>query len=436
MPASLPLRHRTLLIAAFWLLAALGLCALALSQGLALPWAVAIGALTLLPLCVQLARQGARISAMYRAMAGTVDSYRDGDFSFSLAWPRQDELGTLVAAHNRLGEHLRAARHALAQRELLLDTVVQNTPVATVLLDGQQHVVLANLAARKLLGNGRKLEGLALAQVLKNVPEALAQAIDAGADALLALPSAEAEEEDILHLSCRHFHLNGRPHRLLLLRQMTRELRRQEVATWKKVIRIISHELNNSLAPMASLAHSGQEMLRRGQYDKLPLALATIEERTRHLEGFLRDYARFAKLPTPRLEHGHWPDFLARLAQHIPFHLPEPVPEAAFRADPAQLSQALINLIKNAHESGSPAEAVELRLHRQAHGWHIEVLDRGSGMNAAILAQALLPFYSTKRHGTGLGLALAREIIEAHGGHISLANREGGGLAVILGLPD
>jgi len=198
---------------------------------------------------------------------------------------------------------------------------------------------------------------------------------------------------------------------------------------------VISHELNNSLAPVASLAHSGGELVRRGQFEKLPGIFATIEERARHLEGFIRGYAHFAKLPMPRNEAIRWPEFVARLHSQIPFAVDGALPAEPAHFDIAQMEQALLNLLKNAHESGSSAEDVTLRVRQHAGLLRIEVMDRGSGMSDAVLSNALVPFYSTKRSGTGLGLALAREIAEAHGGRISLGNREGGGLSVAMVLP-
>jgi nitrogen fixation/metabolism regulation signal transduction histidine kinase len=371
--------------------------------------------------------------SLFRALAGTTLSYRDGDFSFGLSWPGRDELGDLVAAHNELGGVLREQRLALVQRELLLDTMVQNTPVAMLLLAEGGHAVYGNLAARRLLNEGRKLEGLSLASLLERAAPALREAMDRGGDGLFSV--GEGDEEEVFHLARRGFRLNGRPHELLLLRQLTTELRRQEVQTWKKVIRVISHELNNSLAPVASLAHSGAELTRRGQHERLEAVFGTIEERARHLEGFIRGYARFAKLPSPRLEAVAWPVLVDRLRSQIGFALDDELPAEPARLDVPQIEQALLNLLKNAHESGSPAEGVSLRVRRLPGQLRIEVADRGTGMSDAVLANALVPFYSTKRSGTGLGLALAREIAEAHGGRISLGNRKEGGLVVTLVLP-
>lgn len=384
----------------------------------------------------------APLHSLFRALSTSVGSYRDGEYNFGVNWQSDDELGDLVATHAELGEVLREQRQGLAQRELLLDTMVQNTPVAMVLLaEGSQderRVVYANLAARKLLNDGRKMEGVSFDSLLSSAPDELLQALERGADGLFAIGHDEMDgEEQVYHLARRSFRLNGRKHELLLLRLLTSELRRQEVQTWKKVIRVISHELNNSLAPIASLAHSGAELTRRGRHDRLDEVFATIEGRARHLEGFIRGYARFAKLPQPQMQHVSWQDFLNGLRQHIPFTLEMTDKVAEARMDRAQMEQAMLNLLKNAHEAGDATDNhdVRVRVIRLPDWWRIEVLDNGHGMNDAVLQNALVPFYSTKRNGTGLGLALTREIVEAHGGHLSLHNRKSGGLCVSIQLP-
>ncbi|MEJ7599754.1 MAG: ATP-binding protein [Kofleriaceae bacterium] len=435
-----PERRRTSLL---WRLVALACVLVLVTVGITLllvdaleDWRIA-AAMTVgivLPVAIYLVRQAlAPVLSMFRALTGTVISYRDGDFAFSLAWKRRDELGELVDAHNALGDTLRRQREALVHRELLLDTMVQNTPVAMLLCDPRGHVVYGNLAARKLVGEGRRLEGVRFEELLAAAPEAMREAIDRGGDGLFIV-EREGEEE-VFHLARSSFRLNGRLHELFVLRHLTAELHRQEVRTWKKVIRVISHELNNSLAPVASLAHSGSELLKRGKHEQLEKVFTTIAERARHLEQFIQGYARFAKLPAPRIETIGWKELVERLRSQIAFIVEGTLPETPARLDPSQLEQALVNLLRNALESGSPADGVSLRVRKLPSAVSIEVGDRGAGMSEVVLSNALLPFYSTKRGGTGLGLALVREISEAHGGRVSLANRDGGGLSVTITIP-
>ena len=389
-----------------------------------------VGALPLLWLANIVVRP---LRQVLRSMQGVVASYRHGDFSSAPIANRDDEIGELLRAHNELGTVLREQRAHAAQRELLLDTVIQNSPVALVLVDEHQHVVYANLAARHMFDSGRTLLGHDFSTLLQRTPKLLALTATGYCDALVSEQIDGVEET--YHLSQRSFRLAGRGHQLFQIKSLTRELSRQEVAAWKNLIRVLSHELNNSLAPIASMAHSGAELARRRGTADIGEVFAGIAERANHLHEFLSGYATLSKLPAPRPGPVDWAELIGDLARQQPLRVVGELPAQPGWLDRSQFEQALINVIKNAHEAQGPATQVEVTVQHRGSEQCIEVRDRGCGMTDTVLAQALLPFYSTKRSGTGLGLALTREIVEAHGGRIHLANREGGGLCVTLVFP-
>src|SRR4051812_12289824 len=248
--------------------------------------AIALVALLLAPVVVWSGAQlTGRWSRMARALSDGVTSLKDRDFSVSIRSATRDELGELVASYNGLGDRLRAERQSLYQRELMLDTVIQTTPLALVLTNDPGAVLYSNLTARQLFAEGRKLEGARFTQYLERAPAPLREAIERGGDTLFTLEIAG--EPEVYHVSQRSFLLNAVPHRLLLLKQLTREINSQEVATWKKVIRVIAHELNNSLAPISSLAHSGQILARAPDTGQLLRVFSTIEDRAKHLARFI-----------------------------------------------------------------------------------------------------------------------------------------------------
>jgi two-component system nitrogen regulation sensor histidine kinase NtrY len=246
----------------------------------------------------------------------------------------------------------------------------------------------------------------------------------------------QAGNSETYHLSKRNFELHGVTHTLLMVKHLTRELRRQEIEIWKKLIRVLSHELNNSLAPISSLVHSARLITKAESSPKLERVFSTVEERVRHLQDFVEGYARFARLPKPRCEHVDLHEFVQHLEAMAPYARLSLLTDGTAYFDRAQLEQVAINLLKNAREAGGREADISVEVGVSSSGGvTLAVADRGSGMSDQVLSQALLPFYSTKEQGTGLGLALCREIVEAHGGSIQLVNREGGGLTVTCQLP-
>ncbi len=315
-----------------------------------------------------------------------------------------------------------------------LSAALENEPAAVLLANQKLEVIYANPAATVFFRHTGPFVGTRVNDLFASLSPELREALLEGRDTIVSR-SNDGSEETVL-VTTREMNLEGKPHALYTLRPITREVRRQEVEHWKKLIRILSHELNNALAPITSLVTSAKKLAKQGDCSpQLDRALDTISDRTSHLLGFLETYRSVARLPRPSPKEVAWEPFIRGLEASANFQLDGSFPARAGYFDPAQIERVLENLLKNAVEAGSPPEETLLRVDDEEGGMRIQVLDRGSGMRKQVLEQAMLPFYSTKRSGTGVGLALSREIVEAHGGRLTLANRDGGGTVATCFLP-
>ena len=345
-------------------------------------------------------------------------------------------LAFLFATRARaLSQKLAKTGGESAQKELLLQTIVETAPMAIVLYGDNGKLAYSNAEARALFFEGRSLTGENFLRLLDNAPEALRQGLLTESDALFTVE--EDDEPHTYSLAKRYFEHEGLPHTLLMVKHLSPELGRQEIEVWKKVIRLINHELNNSLAPISSMVHSARLIAKNPeQLGKLTRVFDTIEERTSHLTAFLEGYAKFARLPRPRIARVPWAPFLESLHVLYPELKVGPAPAQDGFFDAGQIQQALINVLKNSFEASVGPAQVELLVVATDDGAAtLTISDRGSGMSDEVLKNALLPFFSTKEKGTGLGLALCREIVDAHRGKMRLARRAGGGIVVSLSLP-
>ncbi len=378
-----------------------------------------------------------RVIRPIQALSNLLAALREGDYSFRFrAASPDDSLGLALEETNALADTLREQRLGALEAAALLRTVMEEIDVAVFAFDGEDHVVLANRAAERLLGrNRRRIHGIG-AQAL-----GLDRFLDSEEDGRIldaVFPGGAGRWE----ARVTEFRQGGLPHRLLVLSDLSRALREEERQAWQRLVRVLGHEINNSLAPIKSIATSLRDTLRRNasrpaDFDTdLARGLDVVSGRADALSRFMSSYARLARLPPPKPDDVDVGDHVRRVAEletRLPVRV-EPGPDVHVRADADQLEQLLINLITNAVDASLETgggvcvgwEAVDGRL---------EVWVRDEGPGVADTANLFVPFFTTKPTGSGIGLALCRQIAEAHGGAVSLANRPGGGCEAKLVLP-
>lgn len=362
-----------------------------------------------------------------------VNSFNDKDFSITIDNQQYSEFSLIIDTYNNLAKIMRDERMAIYQRELLLDTVIQSTPVALILTNNHDHIVYSNLAAKTLLNQKKTLEGMKFEDIYQHMPHALMEATANKQNGLIT--EKLSDETIVYHINYQSFTLNKQQHNLYLYKNLTADMSRKESDIWKQVIRLISHELNNSLAPISSLTNSAKKVIASNKNQHmLPDMLDTISRRSDHLHKFIEQYAHFARLPQPNKAAVALRTFIQTITQLCEVEAVTRFETGTLFCDAPQIEQVLINLIKNAKESGSSLSKILLRVYQTAQHITFEVTDQGKGMTEQQLLQALLPFYTTKSQGTGVGLALCNEIVIAHGGKLKLENQKEGGLRVAFSL--
>jgi PAS domain S-box-containing protein len=338
-------------------------------------------------------------------------------------------LGSLQREVNALAAHLGGEERRSLETDALLTQLLAAMDLAVLIVDEEDRLVDMNPAAEQLLGAdagalvGRTAAELGLSGWLTDAAPFIERR-DAGGR------GGPWEVRRLL------FRRRGRPHRLLVVTDVSRALREQERHAWRRLIRVLGHEINNSLGPIQSMAGLLREQT--GERDPtLRGGLDLIERRSQALGGFIRGYAELARLPplSPEaIDVGELLHHVSSLEGRVPVTVASG-PPVTLRADPAQLEQALINLVRNAADAAlETAAGVQLRWSRQERHLTIEVEDEGPGL--VDTDNLFVPFFTTKVGGSGIGLVLASQIIEAHGGSLRLTNRPSGrGALAIVRLP-
>jgi len=362
-----------------------------------------------------------RVLRPLQTSANLLAALREEDFSVRGRGARTgDPLGELLLEVNQLADTLHAQRVGSLEAGALLRRVMDEIDVSVLAFDGQGRAVLANRAAEKLLGVplSRLLESGGLDAQRLRLTEALAA--DSPRVMELNLPGASGRFE----VRRSTFRMGGLPHQLLVLADLRRALREEERLAWQRLVRVLGHEINNSLAPIHSISSS----LKGAAPDDVEAGLAVIERRAESLMRFMSAYTRLARLPPPQLASVEVPAWITRVAaleKRLVVRVREG-PPVTVQADADQLEQLLINLVRNgvdaALETGGGVRVGWSRMNGSPAALEVFVEDDGPGIPNT--SNLFVPFFTTKQEGSGIGLVLSRQIAEAHGGTLTLQNRE------------
>jgi two-component system nitrogen regulation sensor histidine kinase NtrY len=377
-----------------------------------------------------------RVMRPLQTISNLLAALSEGDYSIRARGAgHMDALGEVMLEVNALGETLREQRLGALEATALLRTVMAKIDVAIFAFDMDERLRLVNRAGERLLGQpserllGRSASELGLDDCLRGEP-----------DRTLQITSPEGVGR--WGVSRSAFREHGLPHQLLVLSNLSRALREEERQAWKRLVRVLGHELNNSLAPIRSIAGSLESLLGREPRpidwdDDMRRGLAVIAARAEALSRFMEAYARLARLPQPRFQSlnvGAWVRRVVGLETRLDVKV-IPGPEVTIQADGDQLDQLLINLLHNAVDAALETDG-DVTVSWARNGTHLEVFVEDEGPGLSNTANLFVPFFTTKPKGSGIGLVLCRQIAEAHGGTLSLENRETGtGCQAQLRLP-
>jgi nitrogen fixation/metabolism regulation signal transduction histidine kinase len=366
-----------------------------------------------------------RVVYTLQTLSNLLAALREEDYSIRARGARPDDaLGQVMLEVNALGETLRGQRLGALEATALLRKVMEEIEVAVFTFDGEQRLRLINRAGARLLAQpaerllGRTAAELGLADCL--VPQG-------GTARTLAMSFPGADGRWGVRRSV--FRERGMPHQLLVLTDLSRPLREEERQAWLRLIRVLGHELNNSLAPIKSMAETLRDLLEREPraadwQEDMRRGLGVVEARAEALSRFMDAYARLARLPTPQLQPVEIGALLRRVVS-LETRLKVALragPELTIRADPDQLEQLLINVLRNAVDAAlETGGGVQVGWARNGSNMEIRIEDEGPGLSNT--SNLFVPFFTTKLGGSGIGLVLSRQIAEAHGGTLTLENR-------------